>query len=93
MILLLLRDGNFAEVPGGSDVIRRDHSLLCINGLGETLAAFNAAEIVAYTCSEAAARRLTEQGDELEGPTTANAEFAATPGQGGRNGNKDHRDF
>jgi len=66
MILLLLRDGDFAEVPSGTDVIHRNQILLCIDAMGETVASFNAAEIVAYTCSEAAARRLTGDDDEQE---------------------------
>jgi len=65
MILLVLRDGSYVEVPTASDIVHRNRSLECIDAAGQLLASFNAAEVLAYTCSEASARRLTEDEDEV----------------------------
>lgn len=63
MILLMLRDGTYAEIPAGTDVIHRNRSLRCISPGGEILASFNAAEVLAYTCNEASADRLRASSD------------------------------
>lgn len=54
----MLRDGSYAEIPRGADVIHRPHHLLCLNGRGELLVRFDAADVLAYTCKEAIAREM-----------------------------------
>jgi len=63
MILMLLHDRTQVEIPDGVDVIHRDHTLKCLSATGEILAELQAAEVLAYTCSEISARRLTAEGE------------------------------
>ena len=74
MILLVLRDGTYAEVPNAVDVIHRDRRLRCIDAAGETLVSFNAAEVVAYTCNETSAERITTD-------DTTQADIITPPGR------------
>ena len=67
MILLLLRDGSFAEIPTGADVIHRNRTLRCLSSSGDVLASFNASEVTAYTCNEISARRIRTQGARPRG--------------------------
>ena len=66
MILLILRDGSMAEIPQGQDVIHRQQSLVCIDGSGEVITSLSAPEVIAYTCSEASARRMVNDAAEYE---------------------------
>jgi hypothetical protein len=66
MILLMLRDGSMAEIPQGHDIIHRRQSLICLDRSGEVIVDFNASEVLAYTCSEAAARRFVNDAAERE---------------------------
>jgi len=66
MILLMLRDGSMAEIPQGRDIIHRKQSLICLDYDGQVIVDLNASEVLAYTCSEAAARRFVNDAAELE---------------------------
>jgi len=77
MILLMLRDGSMAEIPQGHDIIHRKQTLLCIDRAGEVITSLNATEVLAYTCSEAAARRFVNDAQELESELQEEADEAS----------------
>ena len=66
MILLMLRDGSIAEIPQGHDIIHRRQELMCIDRSGEVITSLDPKEVLAYTCSEAAARRFVNDVEEQE---------------------------
>jgi hypothetical protein len=66
MILLMLRDGTLAEIPQGNDIIHRRQTLMCLDRNGEVITSMDATEVLAYTCSEAAARRVLNDTADLE---------------------------
>jgi hypothetical protein len=85
MILLMLRDGSLAEVPQATDVIHRQQTLNCIDATGQVLTRFDAREVLAYTCSEVAARRLAAEEEELRQDhlEPANIEVRSDSGENG----------
>jgi hypothetical protein len=94
MILLMLRDGSIAEVPQGHDIIHRKQTLTCVDRSGEVIASLNATEVLAYTCSEAAARRFVnaaEHESELEDePAEKSSNGNGSPSESGGNSRPHH---
>lgn len=60
MILLLMVDGSYAEIPRGADVIHRPGVIVCIDRTDAPLAVFSTEDVHAYTCRPSVARQMVE---------------------------------
>ena len=61
MILLLLTDGSFVEIPHAADVAHKPGAIVCYDPNDAPVASFNTSEVLGYTLNPHVAHAMKEE--------------------------------